>query len=373
MKKRVLILVNHEIVIYNFRLEIIEKLLSEGYEVIISSPKGEKINKLIQLGCEFEEIKLNRHSKNPLEALKLIYSYKLLIKKWNPISILSFTIKPNIYGAIAAKSSRTPFIANITGLGSAVEAPGLLQLITLKLYKFAFKYVKTIFFQNEENKSFFEKHKLYPDKHKSLPGSGVNLYRFPYLEYPEKETIDFIFISRIMKSKGIDYYLEAARQIRKEFPQTRFHICGFCEEDYEEILKIEEEKENIIYHGMVDNIQMILKNINCTIHPTYYPEGLSNVLLESAASGRPIITTNRSGCREVVNEIENKNGYLVEIKNQSELNGAIRKFLNLSTIEMAKMGRNSRKKVEQNFDRNIVVQKYLEEIEETSVRRGERE
>lgn len=368
MKKRVLILVNHEIVIYNFRLEIVEKLLSEGYEVIISSPKGEKINKLIKLGCKFEEIKLNRHSKNPLEGLKLVHTYKLLIEKWTPAAILSFTIKPNIYGAIAAKASKTPFIANITGLGTAVEEPGLLQKITLCLYKFAFKDIKTIFFQNEENKSFFVKHNLFPNKHKLLPGSGVNLERFSYLEYPETKTIDFIFISRIMKSKGIDYYLEAARQTRKKFPNTRFHICGFCEENYEEILKVEEERGNIIYHGMVDDIQSLLKNMNCTIHPTYYPEGLSNVLLESAASGRPIITTNRSGCREVVNEFENKNGYLVEVKNQIELNRAIREFLNLTNTQMSEMGRNSRKKVEKEFDRNIVIQKYLEEIDETIIK-----
>ena len=153
--KRVLFLVNHDVVIYNFRRELVERLLEEGYEVVISSPYGERIDLLRDMGCKFVEVKLDRHGKNPLDELKLIAYYKELIKTVKPSIIFSYTIKPNLYGAMAAASCNVPIIANITGLGSAVENPGLMQKAMVGLYKLAFKKVQTVFVQNEENKEFF--------------------------------------------------------------------------------------------------------------------------------------------------------------------------------------------------------------------------
>lgn len=368
---KVLMMGNSEIVIYNFRLELVKRLLDEGHIVVISCPnisgkKGErKINEMVEMGCQYEPIEINRHGLNPFEELKLINYYRDLVKKNKPDIIFSYTIKPNIYGALAADKYNVPFVANITGLGTAVENPGLLQNITVGLYKKAFKNIQTVFFQNDENKQFFVENEIAKGKHKMLPGSGVNLEYFHLQEYPSTdETIEFVFISRIMKEKGIDHYLEAAEFITKKYQNTRFHICGFCEEEYEDILEDYQNKGIITYHGMVSDVRDILKTTHCTVHPTYYPEGLSNVLLESAASGRPIISTNRSGTRETIDD--GKNGYLVKQKDSEDLIEKIEKILALTYEKKKEMGLNGRKKVEEQFNREIVVNAYFSELDYSS-------
>lgn len=360
MNKRVLFLVNHDVVIYNFRKEIVEKLINEGYDVIISSPYGERIDDLKAMGCEYEEISFNRHGTNIFSELKLIKYYKQLIKRVKADVVLTFTIKPNIYGGMACKSLGVPYIANITGLGTAVENGGIMQKITTVLYKNAFKKIDTVFFQNKENMEFFKRKNIAVNKHQLLPGSGVNLDQFKVLQYPDGNTIEFVFISRIMKQKGIDQYLKAAEFIRAKYPYTRFHICGFCEESYEKKLAEYQEAGVVIYHGMMRDVRDILQKTHCTIHPTYYPEGMSNVLLESAASGRPIITTDRSGCKEIV-EI-NKTGYLVEQTNTNDLIAKIEMFINLHHLKKEEMGKLGRKKIEKEFSRDIIVEHYLKQI-----------
>lgn len=357
---RILFLVNHDIVIYNFRLELVERLLAEGHQVIISSPYGERIEDLKKLGCEYREITISRHGMNVLKELALVAEYKRLIKAVSPDVVFSYTIKPNIYGAIACRAKKVPCIANITGLGTAVENGGVVQKIAVLLYKFAFTHVQRVFFQNTENMQFFVNKKIAMGKHDLLPGSGVNLKRFAVLEYPSDETVEFAFISRIMKEKGVDQYLAAAEYIKKKYPNTVFHVCGFCEQAYEEKLKELQDNGVIVYHGLVRDVKKVLKDIHCTIHPTYYPEGLSNVLLESCASARPIITTNRPGCREVVDD--GVNGYVVQEKDHNDLIAKIEMFLALSHEQKKVMGLKGRQKVEQQFDRNIVVEKYLKEI-----------
>ena len=358
--KKILILVNHDVVIYNFRKELVERLLKDNYEVYISSPYGERINDLVNMGCKYIEANISRHGTNVIEDLKLIRYYLKIIKKIKPDVVLTYTIKPNIYGGIACRFLNVPYIANITGLGTAVENPGLMQKLTITLYRIAFKDINCIFFQNVENMNFFEQKNLYNDKHKLLPGSGVNLKHFTVLDYPSEETIEFAFISRIMKEKGIDQYIEAAEYIRNKYPNTKFHICGFCEEDYEEKLKELEEKDIVEYHGMLRDIREILSKTHCTIHPSYYPEGMSNVLLESAACGRPVITTNRSGCRETLED--GITGYLVEQKNSKDLIEKIERFINMKYIDKKDIGLKERKKVKNEFDRNIVVEFYMNDI-----------
>lgn len=361
-KKKVLFLVNHDVVIYNFRLELVERLLQEGYEVHISSPYGERIEDLKSLGAVYHEIEIDRHGMNPFTELKLVQSYRQLFETVKPDIILGYTIKPNIYGAMAAQRYRIPFIANITGLGTAVENEGFKQKIFILLYKIAFRKIQKVFFQNEENMQFFVDHKIALGKHDLLPGSGVNLERFTVTEYPDDHVVKFLFISRIMKEKGIDQYLAAAKEIRKEYPNTEFHICGFCEKEYEGKLDEYAKKGIVIYHGMIRDVAEFLKNIHCVIHPTYYPEGISNVLLEACASGRPIITTDRSGCREVVDD--GVNGYMIPQKDIGMLIKSIQKFLKLSYDEKKEMGINARSKVEQKFDRKIVIEKYSRELKE---------
>lgn len=230
------------------------------------------------------------------------------------------------------------------------------------MYKRSFKKIKTVFFQNEENRNFFIRNKIALGKHDLLPGSGVNVEQFKVLPYPEKDKIKFIFISRIMKEKGIDYYLNAADYFMRKYDNLEFHVCGFLEENYKDKIFEFEKDKKIIYHGMVSDVKEYLKNIHAIIHPTYYPEGMSNVLLEAAACGRPGIASDRSGCKEIINH--GISGFLFETKNEKDLFEQIEKFIQLPYEQKVLMGLEARKKVEIEFDRNIVVNKYMEKMEE---------
>ena len=357
MKKKILILANNDVGLYKFRKELIEELIFPGsfikgrtgksYKIILALPDGRTIKEFKNMGCCFINIPIDRRGINPLKDLKLLYKYNEIIRKVKPDIVLGYTIKPNIYGGIASFWNKTPYVVNITGLGTAVENKGLLQIITLFLYKIALRKVKTVFFQNKDNEEFFTKHKLCIGKHKMIPGSGVNLEYYNLMDYSKVDTINFVFIARIMKEKGIEQYLEAAKIIRRKYPNTRFHICGFCEQNYEEKIKKLVEDNIVIYHGLVSDMKEIYRNTHCTIHPTFYPEGLSNVLLESAASGRPIITTNRTGCREVIED--GKNGYLVKERDSKDLIEKIEKFLSLTHEQRKHMGLEGRKKIEKNL------------------------
>lgn len=224
------------------------------------------------------------------------------------------------------------------------------------------------FFQNKENLLFFRDKGIAVNKEKLIPGSGVNLQNFGLIDYPDDERIEFLFIARIMKEKGIDQYLEAAEFIKLKYPNTVFHILGNCEESYVEKLRDMQNKGIIIYHGRQDDVRKFMKISHCTIHPTYYPEGMSNVLLESAACGRPIITTDRAGCREIVEE--GKTGYIVEQKNSGDLIDRIEDFLELSYKDKMRMGLAGREKVEKEFDRQIVVDAYMDEINKEVILNG---
>lgn len=290
--------------------------------------------------------------------------YREALKKIRPDIVFTYTIKCNVYGGMACESLGIPYVVNVTGLGTAIENGGIMQTITVLLYKIGLRKAQKVFFQNTENRDFMLKQHVVKGAYDLLPGSGVNLNQYKVYPYPNSETVDFIFIARVMKEKGIDQYLNAAKIIRKKHPETRFHICGFCEQDYQETLKTFNDNDIIIYHGLVDDMESIYKMASCIIHPTYYPEGLSNVLLEAASSGRPIITTDRSGCREVIDN--NKNGYIVKQKNSKDLISKIEMFLKLSIDERKKMGLAGRAKVEKEFNREIVIQKYMEEIRKVS-------
>lgn len=357
---KILILANNDIGLYKFRKELIERLIKDGHKVYLSLPDGEFVNDLKKLGCKYIKTKLSRHGINPVQEFRLLRLYKSILKNLKPDMVFTYTIKPNIYGGIACSSLKIPYVVNITGLGTAVENKGFLQFITVQLYRIGLKEVKTVFFQNKENEKFFTNKNLAVGKHKLLPGSGVNLSFYQPLEYPNTDTIDFVFVGRIMKEKGIEEYLKAAKYIRKKYLQSRFHICGFCEQDYEDKINKLQNKGIIIYHGLVKDMKEIYKQIHCTIHPTYYPEGLSNVLLESAACARPIITTNRSGCREVIED--GKNGFLVRERDSLDVISKIEKFIQLSWKEKKQMGFNGRKKVEKEFDRQIVINQYILEL-----------
>lgn len=359
---KILILCNNDVGLYKFRKELLQEFQNRNYEVTIVLPGGPFVPRLKKMGCRCIELEFERHGKNPFADFLLFRKYKRIIKEIRPDAVLTYTIKPNIYGGMACRLLKVPYLVNITGLGTALENPGLMQKICLFLYKIALFKAQKVFFQNTENRDFMLGHGVIKGAYDMLPGSGVNLDQYAVYPYPEGETVDFVFIARVMKEKGIDQYLDAARDIRKRHPETRFHVCGPCENpEYEKKLKELSDDGTVIYHGLVKDMGPIYRLISCTVHPTYYPEGLSNVLLESAASGRPIITTDRSGCREVVDD--GVNGFVVRPKDSRNLIDKIEQFLSLSCDERKKMGLAGRAKVEREFNRNIVIRKYLDELE----------
>ncbi len=358
---KILVLANSVGGLYNFRREVMLALRDSGHEVYISVPDGSRMQDLFGMGFKMIKTDVDSRGIDPVKDIRLFAIYSSMMRKIKPGAVLTYTVKPNIYGGIAASLCGIPYIANITGLGSAVENPGVMQKLLICMYKLAFRKIRCVFFQNEENKRFFEKYNIATGCHRLIPGSGVNIDHFKLIEYPDNKTTEFVFISRIMREKGIDQYLAAAQYIRDKYPNTRFHVCGNCEEQYMDKLKELHDKEVIIYHGSIPDVREIHKQVHCTIHPTYYPEGMSNVLLESCASGRPIITTDRSGCREIVDD--GVNGYIVNEKDSDDLIGKIEQFLALSYEEKKQMGLAGRAKVEKKFDRQIVVDAYLDEIE----------
>lgn len=358
--KKILILGNSNLVVYKFRKELVEELVCQKYDVYVSFPngpfgEGEENSK--KFGCKFIETPINRRGMNPIDDIKLLLKYIKMIKKINPDVVLGYTVKPDIYGGLACRFLKIPFIANITGLGSGLAKEGLTRKIMIKLYKCALKNSKCVFFQNESDKKFFEDNKIALGRGKLLPGSGVNINEFLPLPYPKDKEIHFAYIARVMKAKGIDEYLEAARVLKSKYRNVIFNVAGYCEEDYKEILDKAAKDKIIVYHGLVEDMIAFQRNNHCTVLPTYHPEGISNVLLEAAACARPIITTNRSGCRETV--IDGETGYLIKEKNKEDLIEKMERIIKLSNEDREKMGLLGREKIEKEFDRTIVVNEYM--------------
>ena len=358
---KILMLANDSTYVYNLRQEVIAAMLAQGWSVAVVCEKKQHWEELSEMGCQMLPLGVARHGKNPLQDLALLHAYSHILEQNRPDVVLTYNIKPNVYGGIACARQNIPYLVNVCGLGTPVENPGPMQLLTVKLYKMGVKKAACVFFQNQENEDFFNARRMAPGHHHLLPGSGVNIARFALLPYPKQDTVDFLFISRVMKAKGIDQYLDAARVIHQRHPETVFHIIGGCDDEtYLQTLKALEQEGVIRYHGQQPSVLPFQEVSACTVHPTYYPEGMSNVLLESAACGRPIITTDRSGCREIVED--GVNGFVCRQKDSEDLIAQIEKFLNLSWEERRKMGLAARHKVEKEFDRKIVVDAYLEEI-----------
>ena len=276
--------------------------------------------------------------------------------------MLSYTIKPNLYGGLAAAMCGVPQLANVTGLGAAVEYPGLLQKFTILLYKICMRKTHLVFFQNDANRQFCLQHGMVKGRTRLIPGSGVNLEFHTLKPYPqENDPVRFLFISRIRVEKGIEEYLAATEAIRKEYPNTEFHILGGCEGDYEERLRQLNKQGIVVYHGQQSDVRPFIEQSGCIIHPSFYPEGMSNVLLEACAAGRPVITTDRPGCGEIVDN--GKTGFIVRQQDKQDVIEKVRKFLSLSYEERKAMGLAARHKVEREFDRKIVVDAYVEELQ----------
>lgn len=360
--KKILVLANSIVGLFSFRKEVVKSILSEGYKVYISVPKGEKDKEqyFINEGCILIHQEIDRRGTNPIRDLNLLLDYHKLIRTINPIAVLTYTIKPNIYGGFAARINNVPLLANITGLGSSINGTGFLSKISLQLYKVGLSKAHTIFYQNQQIRDFCSEHNIKGKNNILLPGSGVNLNWHLLQPYPTKESIiNFLFIGRIMKDKGIEEFLSMVEHVNAKYDNVNFQVLGSCEEDYKKILNKYQNEGFLQWYSHVSDVRPFIKLSHCTILPSYH-EGMANVLLESCAAGRPIITTNINGCKEAVDD--GVNGFLCEVKNSKSLIEKVERFIKLSHEEKTSMGLAARKKVEREFDRNIVVNTYLKEI-----------
>jgi galacturonosyltransferase len=361
---KILVLSNDTTYTYNLRNEVLERLVNDGHEVVVVSKPLLLQDELKALGCRLIDLNTNRHGTNPISDLGLLMQFRRIIKAEKPDLVLTYNIKPNAYGGMACRMTKSHYIPNITGLGTALEYPGIMQKITSKLYKWGVAGADCVLFQNEENQRFFETHRMLRNgtRTRLLPGSGVSLKRHHAMPYPADDgKIHFLFIARIMQAKGIDLYLGAAKRIHEKHPNAVFHICGLCDDEkYNGLLKEAEKNGYILYHGEQKDMVPFFEMAHCIVHPSYYPEGMSNVLLEAAAHCRPIITTDRSGCRETVED--GKTGFVIPIKDEDALVNALERFLSMSWEQKRDMGLAGRAKVEREFDRQLVVEVYMDEV-----------
>ena len=368
MGKRVLILGNSGLVVFGMRGELITRLIEEGYDVVVSFPngllgEGEQLAK--EYGCSHVETFIDRRGTNIIRDAALLHSYMKLIRKTKPDVVLTYTVKCTIYGGMACRLLKVPCIANITGLGKGLAEGGIRQKLLVMLYKLGVRSAQCVFFQNRQDRQFFIDHRIKYQKDGLLPGSGVNLDKYVPMDYPADDTVVFTYIARVMKTKGIDEFLEAAKQMKSEYTNVQFHICGFYEDDYKDIIENAEKEGIVCYHGQVSDVRPFEQISHCIVLPTYHPEGVSNVLLEAAACARPIITTNRPGCADVVDD--GVNGYLIKEKDARDLAAKMRQFMELSQEARQEMGLAGRRKVEREFDRQIVVGKYMVEIQKLCI------
>lgn len=361
MEKQILILANADTGLYHFRKELIQELIRQGHRVTVALPFGELIPDITALGCTCVETNVSRRGTNPLEDFALFVKYIRLIRKRKPDVVLTYTIKPNIYGGLACRVMRVPYIANITGLGTAVQNGGFLQRLTLTLYKMGLKKAKTVFFQNAENQKFMVQQQVVKGTHDLLPGSGVNLEQHRLEEYPTNDdTVVLLTIGRIMEAKGINEILQAARIIKQAHPHVVFRLIGSYDEDYQTRVEQAVAEGIVEYCGSQPQVHSFIAESHATLHASYH-EGMSNVLLETASSGRPVIATDVPGCRETYDD--GVSGISFKPKDPEDLVRAVTEFLALTHEQKVQMGQAGRQKMEREFSREIIINKYVKAIE----------
>lgn len=371
MKPIIALLTNNDDDVYCFRKELIEALISQGYEMLISCPDGPKFELMKDIPFIYDNPDIDRRGTNPVADFKLMCHYHKLFKTHRPAVVLTYTAKPNVYASIAAHQLGIPVINNLTGLGSVVNESGFKKSFIMWLFKLAYRKSACMMFQNATNMQVALDAGMVKGDYKLIPGSGVNTDRYPLQPYPDGgdgktgAPVVFNYIGRVLKDKKVDDYIEAAKRIKKDYPQTEFNILGFIEPTeihYEAELKELGEQGIVIYRGSQKDVKPFVARAHCTIHPSTYGEGMSNVLLESASSGRFIITTDNPGCQETVED--GKTGFIYQGENVDALVDAIERFLKMDNEQRKLMGEAGRQRVKDCFSRDIVIKAYKEKINE---------
>jgi len=368
--KKIIISANTSWYIYNFRANTIAMLKNIGYEVYVVAPRDSYSKKFKLMGAEYVEINLVSDSTNPINELRSLHSFFSIYKTILPSIALHFTPKNNIYGTIASKFLGIKVINNISGLGVMKKKNLFFQGFINFLY-LSQNFADYIFFQNKNDKKAIQPLIINKKKLELIPGSGVDLSRFPYKQsQKQNKRVKFLLFSRLIKEKGVYEYVASAKYIKKKFKnQVEFGLLGFIDESNHNSIKLSEIKDweskgLINYYGVSDNVKEYIEDSDCIILPSFYGEGTPKSLLEALAIGRPIITTKIPGCNDVVEN--NENGFLCTPESSESLTKEILRFLSLPIEKRAQMGMKSRKKAENEFDEKFVLKKYLDAIEDLS-------
>lgn len=350
----------------NFRAGLIRAMVAEGYEVVSVAPQDDYVARLSPLGCRFVPLPMDNKGTNPIQDVLLLWRFFWLIRKERPDVYLGYTVKPNVYGSIAAHVLGVPVVNNIAGLGAVFIREGWLNRLVRWLYRVALARSSKVFFQNDEDRALFVDGKLVDGAVADrLPGSGIDLTQFVPVALPNKAIVRFLLIARMLWDKGVGEFVEAARVLRLQGVQAEFCLLGFL--DVQNPAAISRQQMNewveegvVSYLGVSDNVREEIAQADCIVLPSFYREGTPRTLLEAAAMARPIVTTDWVGCRDVVDD--GVNGYLCKPRDAVDLANKMAKIMELSAEERVAMGLRGRAKVEREFDEQIVIGKYLEAI-----------
>lgn len=361
MKKRIVILANQSGGLYDFRKDLMIAL-QEKAEVYAVVPHNDRWDELQALADRVIELPIDRRGMNPARDAKLLGQYRAILKRLRPDLVLTYTIKPNIYGGLACRALHIPYAVNITGLGSAIENGGWLKRFVLTLYKPVLAGAKVVFFENAGNRDTLAAAGVVPrGRDVVLHGAGVNLEDYPSQPYPLEGAVRFLFVGRVMHEKGVDELFAAAKRMKQTYGDgVEFHVVGSFEEGYKPLMDELEQTGVVKYHGYQSDMKHFYAMTDCVVLPSYH-EGMSNVLLEAAASGRPLITSDIPGCREAVEP--GVSGYLCPVRDADALYAAMRQFLELSPTQRAAMGCRGRKRMERQFGKATVVAETIKHLE----------
>jgi len=362
-RKAIAIVINTSWNIFNFRLGLLRALQQDGYRIVTIAPFDDYSSRLEALGFEYHNIVINNKGTNPVEDIKLIRAFYQLYKRIRPDVLLHYTIKPNIYGTIAARLAGVPVISNISGLGTVFLDHGISSKVARLLYKVALKFPAKVFFQNAEDQSLFIDSRLVAaGKTGLLPGSGIDTQKYMPVKFDRDELpVSFLFIARLVKDKGLLEFVDAARSLKARYPDAQFNVLGAYYPGNPTAIAPDEmavwEREGIVrYLGVSSDVPSHIVQADCIVLPSYR-EGLSRVLLEAASMAKPIVTTDVPGCRDVVDD--GVNGFLCKVKDAHSLAIQMEKIIRLDEIQRIELGRKGREKVVEHFDEKIVIKHYL--------------
>jgi galacturonosyltransferase len=358
-KKRLLVIANSSSGLYDFRGMLLKELLKE-YDVTVSVPAELKTEQLKELGCHVIDTKVDRRGINPVKDLKLLLQYGKILRQEKPDQVITYTIKPNVYGGLVCKLRKIPYAANITGLGTTFQKQGLLRSFVTFLYRTALKKAKVVFFENDANRQLFVDEKIIrANSAVLLNGAGVDLSHYYSCPYPKSDEVRFLFVGRVMREKGAEELFSAMERLHREGYPCNLDILGNYEEDYADTIRCYEEQGWLRYHGYQPDVRPFIENSHCFVLPSYH-EGMANTNLECAAMGRPLITSNIPGCKEAV--LEGRSGLLCEPKDAESLYDAMRRFMELTVEQRETMGQEGRRHMEAVFDKKQVVAKTVKAL-----------